>query len=85
LPAAGAGTPAGFAMQLAGIKQLHVTNNIINVNAASRIRCFRCGMVRGFNNKKPNAEPIPVPGTDEPEVMLEDAFILKYLLRRRRG
>jgi len=84
----GAGLPIGMAMQLAGIKHLHVTHNVIELNPAGRIRTFHCGKVHAFNNRKFNGEIVPVTNWesmswyDEPETILEDAFLLKFLLRR---
>jgi len=87
----GAGLPIGMAMELAGIKFLHVTHNVMELNPAGRIRTFHCGKVHAFNNRKFNGEIVPVTNWesmswyDEPETILEDAFLLKFLLRRRRG
>ena len=75
-------------MLLAGIKLLHVTHNLVDVNGA--LRTFRCGKARFYNNSK-WGEPI-VPGFnaesqsfhDEPEVTLEDAFLLSLLMKRKR-
>ncbi len=87
---AGLGQPAGGGMLLAGIKQLHVTHNLVEVNARQPLRTFRCGTVRYFNNKKLDGTIVPggiADGDghyDEPETLAEDAFILSLLLKRRR-
>lgn len=87
---AGIGQPAGGGMLLAGIKQLHVTHNLVEVNARQPLRTYRCGMARYFNNKKLDGTIVPggiAAGDghyDEPETLMEDAFVLSLLLKRRR-
>ncbi len=87
---AGIGVQAGGGMLLAGIKQLHVTHNVVEVNARQPLRTFRCGTVRYFNNKKLGGTIVPggiADGDghyDEPETLMEDAFMLSLLLKRRR-
>jgi hypothetical protein len=87
---AGLGPPAGAAMELAGIKQLHVTHNVVDLNAPNKLRTFRIGMARFFHNNRPDGEVIAGwKGDtdchyDEPEVIAEDAFLLSMLTRRRR-
>jgi len=86
---AGIGAPAGGGMQLAGIAQVQVTNNVVDLNASNPMRTFRCGTVRFFNNRKYSTI---IPGWkwdvnghyDEPETLAEDAFIM-WMLQRRRG
>jgi hypothetical protein len=87
---AGLGPPAGAAMELAGIKQLHVTHNVVDLNAPNKLRTFRIGTARFFHNNRPDGEIIAGwKGDtdchyDEPEVIAEDAFLLSMLTRRRR-
>jgi len=87
---AGIGSPAGAAMQLAGIKQLHVTYNVMDLNAPNKLRTFRIGMARFFHNTRPGGEIVAGwKGDtdchyDEPETVAEDAFLLSMLTRRRR-
>jgi len=77
------GPPVGSAMQLAGIKQLHVTHNVIDLNATPKLRTFRIGTARFFHNTRPDGDIIPH-RYDEPESLAEDAFILSLFERRRR-
>jgi len=82
---AGLGPPAGASMQLAGIEQLHVTNNVVDVNARIAHRTHRCGTVRFFHNVRPDGElrrgwQWETNGFyDEPEAVAEDAFVLRLL------
>ena len=79
---AGLGTPSGAAMQLTGIKELHVTRNVVDLNASKKLLAFRCGMVRLFHNTLPGGEfvtswPLFVQTYhDDPVSVAEDAFIL---------
>ena len=87
----GVGAPAGGAMMLAGIKELQVSDNIVEVNARNPLRTYRCGAVRFFNNTDWGGQVRPgwkwdTNGHyDEPETLAEDAFILSLLLKRKRG
>ena len=87
----GVGAPAGGAMMLAGIKELQVSYNIVEVNARNPLRTYRCGAVRFFNNTDWGGQVRPgwkwdTNGHyDEPETLAEDAFILSLLLKRKRG
>ena len=87
---AGLGRPAGGGMQLAGIKQLHVTHNVVDLNAPNKLRTFRCGTVRFFHNTRPDGEFITGwlgdfnNHYDEPGSLAEDAFILSLFKTRRR-
>jgi hypothetical protein len=80
---AGLGPPVGAAMQLAGIKQLHVTHNLADLNAPKKVRTFRIGTARFFHNTHPDGEIIPH-RYDEPESLADDAFILSLFERTRR-
>jgi hypothetical protein len=86
---AGLGAPAGAGMQLAGIKHLEVIHNVLDLNTRNPLRTFRGGPARFFNNKQPGGKVVPgwkwdTDGHyDEPETVLEDAFIL-WLLRKRK-
>ena len=55
----GLGRPVGGGMMLAGIAQLHVTHNVLELQSAPALRTFRCGMARFFHNNRPNGEIIP--------------------------
>ena len=81
----GLDAPAGAGMQLAGIKVLHVTHNVVDVNAAAgpKLRAFRIGTARFFHNSRPDGDIIPH-RYDEPESLADDAFILSLFERRRR-
>jgi hypothetical protein len=74
---------------LAGIRQLHVTHNVLEVNARRPVQMFRCGTVHCRYNTDWGGEDIPGWNTDkarqceEPETVLEDAFILGRLQRNR--
>lgn len=84
---AGIGKPAGAAMMLAGIKQLHVTNNLIHVNAPHPMRVFRAGTVPFNHNTEWDGTVFPgwIGDTDgyydEPETVIDDAFILSMFHR----
>jgi hypothetical protein len=86
----GIGKQAGGGMMLSGIKQLHVTHNLVEIYPRNPLRTYRCGMARFFNNKKPNGTIVPgwkwdTDGHyDEPETLIEDAFILALLLKGKR-
>ena len=74
---AGLNAPAGAAMQLAGIKKLHVTHNVMELNPLRKLRTFRCGAARFFNNSRWDGEVIPGWRAesdsyyDEPETLAE--------------
>jgi hypothetical protein len=76
-------------MQLAGIKYLHVTHNVLEVNPTPSQKTFRCGIVRFFNNKRPDGvlrrgwKGDTNGYYDEPESVAEDAFVLSFLQRRK--
>ena len=89
--AATLGDPAGMAMQLAGIKQVHIRHNVLELKARNPLRTFRCAMARFFNNRNSkNGRSIIAPGWkdggghyDEPETLAEDSFILQRLQKRK--
>jgi hypothetical protein len=47
----GIGIPAGSGIQITGAKQVHLTNNVVEVNARNPVQIFRCGKVYVFNNE----------------------------------
>jgi len=85
----GIGAPAGAAMQLSGIKQLHVTRNVIDVNVTPSQRTYRSGTVRFFHNNRPDGElrrgwKWDTNGYyDEPEAIAQDALVLSLLQKRK--
>jgi len=85
----GIGAPAGAAMQLSGIKQLHVTRNVIDVNVTPSQRTYRSGTVRFFHNNRPDGElrrgwKWDTNGYyDEPQAIAQDALVLSFLQRRK--
>jgi hypothetical protein len=87
----GLDVPAGAGMELAGIKQLHVTHNVVDANAAAgqKLRTFRIGTARFFHNTRPDGDIIAgwkgdTNGHyDDPESLAEDAFVLSLFGRKR--
>ena len=85
----GLGRPVGGGMMLAGIKQLHVTHNVLELQGIHPLRTHRCGMARFFHNNRPNGELIPgyrwesESYYDEPESIVEDAFVLSLFRKKK--
>jgi hypothetical protein len=83
--AATGGALAGIALQVAGAKNLHVTDNIVEAAPANPLQAFRCANVKFTSNRTPSG--VLIPGLDavnntqysELETEAEDALVLSLL------
>jgi hypothetical protein len=78
----------GYGLQLNGVKNLQVQDNVLEVAPPHPLRNERCGAVKYFNNRTPAG--VLVQGFnedtdrkyDELETEAEDAFVLAFMQRR---